>query len=143
MESALNSLVRFVPHAPQNSLVVVSSKTLWMLAKCSTINSPGPVPRSLKVRKYAQQNRATCRATLLHLLRCKLQSDVAHISTKESKSTFYFLQQTFSTCNNFFCCVTSCDEGGNTSNITLQLATQQCCATSCTILLLVFAHLYG
>ena len=34
--------------------------------------------RTLKVRKYAQQNHATCRATVL---RCKLQSDVARIST--------------------------------------------------------------
>ena len=33
--------------------------------------------------------------------------------------------------------------GGNTGNKALQLAKQQCCATSCKEMLLVLLHLYG
>ena len=106
----------------------------------------------LKVRKYAQQNCTTCRATLLHLLRCKLQSDAARISTLVTtcQVTRSLLQveklcwQKVEVLSTFqpatFFCVTSC-VGGTTNNIALQLATQQCCTTSCTILLRVFPHL--
>ena len=49
----------------------------------------------------------------------------------KSRTEFYFVQHVAATCNTEICCTTSRLRGGNTGNRVLQLAKQQCCATSC------------
>ena len=47
------------------------------------------------------------------------------------RTTFYFLQQLFVTCNNLICCKTVWLVGGKTRNIAIHLVLQQCCKASC------------
>ena len=53
----------------------------------------------------------------------------------KSRTTLSFLQQIFATCNNLICWKTGLKETSKTSNIVIQLVLQQCCKTSCTVLL--------
>ena len=71
-----------------------------------------------------------------------LSSSPALSMVAASWTGVYFFQQIFSTCKNKFCCVTMFEVGGNTCNNAFQLAMQQCCAASCSNLLLVLLHLY-
>lgn len=118
----------------------------------------------VKVQLYELQNCWTCQATLLcyniltmitmvasyramftillptYMTCCATRIIVASWNFfAKSRSAFYIFQQTATTCNINFCCVKVAymGVGGNTVNIALQLAMQQCCIISCTILLLV------
>ena len=53
----------------------------------------------------------------------------------KSRTTLYFLQQIFATCNNLICWKIGLKDASKTSNIAFQLVLQQCCKTSCTVLL--------
>ena len=61
----------------------------------------------------------------------------------KSRTEFYFVQHVAATYNTEICCARSCScGGGNMGNKALQLAKQQCCATSCKEMLPVLLDLY-
>ena len=57
------------------------------------------------------------------------------ILLQKSRTTLYFDQQIFATCNNLICWKTGLKEASKTSNIAFRLVLQQCCKRSCTVLL--------
>ena len=58
-----------------------------------------------------------------------------HLTVK-GLTTLYFLQQSFTICNNMICCTEGSNMGGKRRNIAIQPVLQQCCKTSYTLLLL-------